>query len=489
VTSRILWCAAIVFAFATAPALTQSQRPADRTSTAAPPDAAFLKQYCVSCHNARVKSGGLALDALDPLMLEGHADVWEKVVRKLRTGMMPPDGAPRPAAVARETFTTSLESALDRLAARQLDPGAPALHRLNRAEYANVIRDLLALDVDVSALLPPDDSAAGFDNIADVLTVSPALIEGYIAAAAKISRLALGDPSIGLDRSVYRVPGDLSQDVHLDGLPLGTRGGIIVRHTFPLDAEYDLQVSQGGGARLGGPPAAGPRAEDLYVALDGARITIQGRGATRIRVPAGPHTLMAASVVRTRTTGADGIFHVDARTPGITQVVISGPFNVTGPGDTPSRRRVLTCSPASSADEESCAKRILSILATRAYRRPIVESSGDVQTLLEFYRSGRQSSGFEAGIRRAVARVLVDPQFLFRMEREPAAVATGAAYRVTDLDLASRLSFFLWSSIPDDQLREAAVRGVLKEPAELERQVRRMLADPRAEALVDEREV
>ena len=484
-TSRLLWCVAIVFAVATVPALTQSQLPAARTSTASPPDAAFLKQYCVGCHNARVKSGGLALDALDPLMLEGHADVWEKVVRKLRTGMMPPDGAPRPAPAARETFTASLESALDRLAARQLDPGAPALHRLNRAEYANVIRDLLAVDVDVSTLLPPDDSAAGFDNIADVLTVSPALIEGYIAAAAKISRLALGDPSIGLDRAVYRVPGDLSQDVHLDGLPLGTRGGIIVRHTFPLDAEYDLQVAQGGGARLGGPPAAAPRAEDLYVALDGARITIQGRGATRIRVPAGPHMLAAAPVVRTRTTGADGIFHVDARTPGITQVVISGPFNVTGPGDTPSRRRVLICSPSSSADEESCAKRILSTLATRAYRRPVAESSGDVQTLLEFYRAGRQSTGFESGIRRAVARVVVDPQFLFRMEREPAGVAAGAAYRVTDLDLASRLSFFLWSSIPDDQLREAAVRGELKEPAGLERQVRRMLADPRAEALVN----
>jgi len=485
VTSRVLWCAAIVFACATAPALTQSQGPDVRTSAAAPPDAAFLKQYCVSCHNARVKSGGLALDTLDPRMLDGHADVWEKVVRKLRTGMMPPEGAPRPAAAARETFAASLESALDRLAARQLDPGAPALHRLNRAEYANVIRDLLALDVDVSALLPPDDSAAGFDNIADVLTVSPALIEGYIAAAAKISRLALGDPSIGLDRAVYRVPGDLSQDVHLDGLPLGTRGGIIVRHTFPLDAEYDLQVAQGGGARLGGPPAAGPRAEDLYVAIDGARVAIQGRGATRIRVPAGAHTLAAAPVVRTRTTGADGIFHVNARTPGITQVVISGPFNVTGPGDTPSRRRVLICSPTSLADEESCAKRILSTLATRAYRRPIAESSADVQTLLEFFRARPQSAGFEFGIRRAVARVLVDPQFLFRMEREPAGVAAGAAYRLTELDLASRLSFFLWSSIPDDQLREAAVRGVLKEPAELERQVRRMLADPRAEALVN----
>ena len=198
--------------------------------------------------------------------MDGHAEAWEKVVRKLRTGMMPPENAPKPPAAARETFTAALETALDRAAARRLDPGAPALHRLNRAEYANAIRDLLALDVDVSALLPPDDSAAGFDNIADVLGVSPALIEGYVAAAARISRLAIGDPSIGLDRATYRVPGDFSQDAHVDGLPLGTRGGIVVRHTFPLDAEYDLQVGQAGGARLGGPPAAGPRADDLYVA-------------------------------------------------------------------------------------------------------------------------------------------------------------------------------------------------------------------------------
>jgi hypothetical protein len=484
--TKILLCASMVFVAAATPTLTSGpQQPEPRTTSATAADAAFLKQYCVNCHNARVKSGGLALEGLDPVKVEGHADVWEKVVRKLRTGMMPPDGAPKPGAAARATFTTSLESALDRVAVRQPDPGAPALHRLNRTEYANVIRDLLLLDVDVSALLPPDDSASGFDNIADVLTVSPALIEGYVAAAAKISRLAIGDPSIGLDRTVYRVPGDLSQDAHIEGLPLGTRGGIVVRHTFPLDAEYDLQVTQAGGARLGGPPAAGPRPEDLYVALDGARITVQGRGATRIRIPAGPHAIAAAPVVRTRTTGADGIFHVEARSPGVTQVIISGPHNATGPGDTPSRRRVLTCSPASPADEEPCAKRILSTLATRAYRRPVAESSAEMQTLLDFFRTGRQRSGFESGIQRAVARVLVDPQFLFRIEREPAGVAPGAAYRLADLDLASRLSFFLWSSIPDDELRDAAVRGALKDPKELERQVRRMLADPRADALVN----
>jgi hypothetical protein len=484
----MLWCAAIVFAVAVAPALTGSEQSAAQTAVAARVPSnndAFLKQYCIGCHNTRLKSGNLALDGLDPSAVEGHAEVWEKVVRKLRTGMMPPASAPKPTAAARETFTVSLESALDRVATRKLDPGVPALHRLNRAEYANVVRDLLALDVDVSALLPPDDSAAGFDNIADVLTVSPALIEGYVSAAAKISRLAIGHPSIGLDRAVYRVPGDLSQDSHIEGLPLGTRGGIVLRHTFPLEAEYDIQVSQAGGGRLGGAPTAGPRPEDLYVALDGARITMQGRGATRLRVPAGPHTIAAAPVVRTRTTGADGIFHIEARTPGVTQVVITGPHNATGPGDTPSRRRLLICTPATAADEEPCARRILSTLATHAYRRPVGDKSADTQTLLEFFQSGRKNSGFESGIQRAVARVLVDPQFLFRLEGEPAGVAPGAAYRLSDLDLASRLSFFLWSSIPDDELREKAARGALRAPAELERQVRRMLADPRADALVN----
>ena len=486
-STRILLCAAIVFAAAVTPTLTSSQQSAPAKAVASAPavDTAFLKQYCIGCHNTRVKSGNLAFDDLDPQAVDGHADVWEKVVRKLRTGMMPPAGATKPTPEAREAFTVSLESALDRVAARHLDPGAPALHRLNRAEYANVVRDLLALDVDVSALLPPDDSAAGFDNIADVLTVSPALIEGYVAAAAKISRLAVGHPSIGLDRVVYRVPGDVSQDAHIEGLPLGTRGGIIVRHTFPLDAEYDLQVSQAGGGRLGGPPAAGPRPDDLYVALDGARVAVQGRGATRLRVAAGPHAIAAAPIVRTRTAGADGIFHIEARTPGVTQIVITGPHNATGPGDTPSRRRLLICTPASIADEEPCARRIMSNLATRAYRRPVAESSAEVKTLLEFFRAGREGANFDAGIQRAVARALVDPQFLFRLERETTATAPGAAYRLSDLDLASRLSFFLWSSIPDDDLREAAVRGALKDPAEVAKQVRRMLADPRSDALVN----
>ena len=492
---NLLLCAGIIFVVAAVPAMTGGQQPVATPAPAtASAQAAFVKQYCVGCHNERTKSGGLALEKLDPGNVDGHAETWEKVVRRLRTGMMPPDGAPKPSPAARETFTSGVEAVLDRAGTLRLDPGAPALHRLNRTEYANVIRDLLALDVDVSALLPPDDSAAGFDNIADVLGISPALIEGYVAAAAKVSRLAVGDPSIGLDRATYRQPGDLSQDEHFDGLPLGTRGGMVIRHTFPLDAEYDLQIGAGGGGRLGGGPA--PRQDDLYVAIDGAPVKVQGgRGATRMRIPAGPHTIAAALVIGSRTRGADGVFHVEARTPGVTQLSIAGPFNATGPGETPSRRRLLVCSPASPAEEEPCARKVLATVATRAYRRPVAEVSADVSTLLEFYRAGRTANsetapsgfarqGFDSGIQRALARVLVDPQFLFRFEREPADVAPGSAYRLPDLELASRLSFFLWSSIPDDELLDVARRGALKDPATLERQVRRMLADPRAEALV-----
>jgi hypothetical protein len=484
--NRLVACVVAVFIATGVAVAGRQQAPSPAAPQAAAPDAAFVKQYCLGCHNSRTNAGGLALDAVNLLNVDGHAEVWEKVVRKLRTGVMPPDGAPKPAPAARQTFTTALESALDASAARRLDPGAPALHRLNRAEYSNAIRDLLTLDVDVSALLPPDDSTAGFDNIADVLGVSPALIEGYVAAATKISRLAVGDPSIGFDRVIYRVPGDLSQDSQLEGLPIGTRGGIVVRHTFPLDAEYDLQVGQaGGGARLGGaPPAGGGRGDGVYVALDGVQIAMQGRGATRVRVSAGPHTLAAAAIAGNRTAGADGIFDIPARAPGIAQVAIAGPHNATGPGDTPSRRRLFVCRPASASEEEPCARRILSTLLTRAYRRPIAASAPELTTPLEFYRAGRRADGFERGIQRALARVLVDPSFLFRFEREPAAVAAGAAYRIGDLELASRLSFFLWSSIPDDELIAVAAKGSLKDAATLERQVRRMLADPRADALV-----
>ena len=477
-----LLAAAVALVVTAASVTGVSQTPAAKVPAAAAPSAALLTQYCVTCHNARAKAGGLTLDPADLTQAERHAETWEKVIRKLQTGMMPPSGAPRPARPAVDAFVSALQTQIDRAAAAQPFAGTPALHRLNRAEYANAIRDLLALDVDAASLLPPDDSAAGFDNIADVLGVSPALIEGYATAAAKISRLAVGDPSIGLDRATYRAAGNLSQDEHLEGLPLGTRGGLIVRHTFPLNADYDLQIGPGRSGGLGAVVTA--RAQDIDVTIDGQPVDLQGKTQLRLPVNAGPHTIAVALVKRSHVDGADGVYDAPTRAPGISQITIAGPFNARGPGDTPSRRRVFVCSPSSAADEQACATKILNTLATRAYRRPVATTGPEMDTLLGFYRTGRQAGTFDSGIQRAVARVLVDPNFLFRFEREPANVAPGASFRLSDLELASRLSFFLWSSIPDDELREAAVRGQLKNPAVLERQVRRLLADPRADTLV-----
>jgi mono/diheme cytochrome c family protein len=480
--TRTLLAACVVFVLAFASVAGMSQTPVRRQEAAAAPSAALLSQYCVTCHNPRLKSGGLTLDAADLAQIENHPDTWERVVRKVRTGMMPPAGAPRPPRAALDAFAAGLESQIDRAAAAKPYAGAPALHRLNRAEYTNAVRDLLALDVDASALLPSDDSSAGFDNIADVLGVSPALIEGYASAAAKISRLAIGDPSIGLDRATYRVAGNLSQDEHLDGLPLGTRGGIIVRHTFPLDADYDLQIGAGRAGGIGATVTS--RADDFDVTIDGVRVDLAGKTQMRLPVTAGPHTIAAALIKRSHVDGADGIYDAPTRTPGIAQLTIAGPFNPRGPGDTPSRRRLLVCTPSNPGEELSCAGRILNTLATRAYRRPVSPTGPEMETLLGFYRAGRAAGSFDTGIQRAVARVLVDPNFLFRFEREPATVAPGTPFRLSDIELASRLSFFLWSSIPDDELRDIAARGQLKDPEVLERQVRRLLADPRADALV-----
>jgi len=477
-----LLSAVIAFMVAVASVTGVSQTPAPSTPAAPAPSAALLTQYCVTCHNARAKAGGLALDPAELTQIDRHAETWEKVIRKLQTGMMPPSGAPRPARAAIDGFITSLQSQIDRAATAKPFAGTPALHRLNRAEYSNAVRDLLTLDVDAASLLPPDDSAAGFDNIADVLGVSPALIEGYATAAAKISRLAVGDSSIGLDRVTYRSAGNLSQEDHLDGLPLGTRGGMIVRHTFPLNADYDLQIGPGRSGGIGAVVTA--RAQDIDVTIDGQPVDLQGKTQLRLPVEAGPHTIAVALVKRSHIDGADGVYDAPTRAPGISQITIAGPFNARGPGDTPSRRRLYVCTPKVATEESSCAARILNTLATRAYRRPVPQSGPEMETLLEFYRTGRESGSFDSGIQRAVARVLVDPNFLFRFEREPAGVAQGTPFRLSDLELASRLSFFLWSSIPDDELRDAAVRGQLKNPAVLERQVRRLLADPRADALV-----
>jgi mono/diheme cytochrome c family protein len=477
-----LLSASIAFIVTAASVTGVSQTPTPSTPAAGVPSAALLTQYCVTCHNARAKAGGLTLDPAELTQIDRHAETWEKVIRKLQTGMMPPSGAPRPGRPAIDGFLTAVQAQIDRAAAAKPFAGTPALHRLNRAEYSNAIRDLLALDVDAASLLPPDDSAAGFDNIADVLGVSPALIEGYATAAAKISRLSVGDPGLGLDRVTYRAAGNLSQEDHLDGLPLGTRGGMIVRHTFPLNADYDLQIGPGRSGGIGAVVTA--RAQDIDVTVDGQPVDLQGKTQVRLPVDAGPHTIAVALVKKSHVDGADGVYDAPTRAPGISQITIAGPFNARGPGDTPSRRRLYVCTPKAAAEEAACATKILNTLATRAYRRPVPQSGPEMETLLGFYRIGRESGSFDSGIQRAVARVLVDPNFLFRFEREPANVPPGTPFRLSDLELASRLSFFLWSSVPDDDLRETAVKGQLKNPAVLERQVRRLLADPRADALV-----
>jgi hypothetical protein len=443
-------------------------------------DQSVLRQYCVTCHNQRAKTAGLMLDTLDAAHVDQHPDVWEKVVRKVRAGMMPPSGAPRPDRATLDGFASTLETALDRAGAAHPNPGTAGLHRLNRTEYANAIRDLLSLDVDASALLPADDSSEGFDNVADALAVSPALLERYVAAASKISRAAVGDPLVSAATVTYRVPGDLSQRDHIEGLPLGTRGGILIHHTFPVDAEYSFKIRARAAAI--GLSSSGFQDEDLEVTLNGERIKLVKPGNADLRLPikAGPQTIGVAFVKKT-PPGADDLWSIYASNSGVQSVAVTGPINPTGPGESPSRKRIFVCQPASANDELSCARTILSTLARRAFRAPA--TSDDLDMLLGFYQTGRKQGNFDSGIEQALARVLVDPRFVFRFEREPDNMAAGAAYRVSDLELASRLSFFLWSSIPDDELLNLAIAGKLHDPVVLEQQARRMLADPRSDSL------
>jgi hypothetical protein len=482
-TASVLAAVLLTLILRTAAPSADAQQPpaaAAPAPTVSSNEAAFLKQYCITCHNQRMKFAELMLDTMDISRVGPHAETWEKVVKKIRTGMMPPSGAPRPPRAALDQFAAELESRLDRAADVTAALSTPALHRLNRSEYANAIRDLLALDVDVNTLLPADGSSQGFDNLAEALAVSPSLIQGYVSAAMKISRIAVGDRTLAPSQTTFAPPAGLAQDRHIDGLPLGTRGGVLFRHLFPLDAEYEFSM----GGRGGGPG-------NIDLTIDGEQVKVDNPRSFRLKVAAGPHTIGLAVPDRQRGAGVDEIYS-DFRsnavftTPGgVPTLVVTGPYNATGVGDTPSRRAIFSCKPASpsAADETACARTILTTLARRAYRGPV--GTAEVNTLLEFYRQGRQGGDFDLGIQQALARILVAPRFVYRSEEEPSSVAAGQVYRVSDTELASRLSFFLWSSIPDDELRDVAAKGRLRDPQTLTQQVTRMLADPKADALVD----
>jgi Protein of unknown function (DUF1592)/Protein of unknown function (DUF1588)/Protein of unknown function (DUF1587)/Protein of unknown function (DUF1585)/Protein of unknown function (DUF1595) len=459
------------------------------------------KIYCDTCHFGPKARAGLNLEALDLANLGENGTVWEKVLRKLRSREMPPAGVPRPDAATYNALVDAIETERDRLAEIKPNPGRATLHRLNRAEYANAIRDLLALDVDVAELLPADDIGYGFDNIADVLQVSPLLLERYLAAATKISGLAVGDTALAASYQTYDVPRGLVQLERMgEGMPLGSRGGSSVRHRFPVDGEYEISVGLQRGRfdqflglereRKLDLRLDGQRLELFTIAADsraGQQIHGTGRDPDshlKVRVPvkAGTRTLVATFVKD--TVKAEGIPAIREANffEGVGNITVAGPYDVQGPGDTASRHRIFVCHPAAPADEQACAEKIISSLARRAYRRPI--AADDLPPLLALFRQGAAEDGFEAGVRLALLKILVSPEFIFRMEFDPPDAAAGQARRIGDVALASRLSFFLWSSIPDDELLAVAERGELGDTSVLERQVRRMLADPRSHALV-----
>jgi hypothetical protein len=472
---------------------------------------ATIQQYCVTCHDQRLRTGGLSLDALDIANVQSSAETWERVVRKLRVGAMPPHGARRPDQRTTDSLIAWLEGELDRTSTRS--PGRPVLRRLNRAEYANAIRDLLGLDVDVAALLPPDVSAFGFDNVADAQGSSPALLQAYLAAARKISAVAVGDPRIATGSETYSVRQDLSQDVHLDGLPLGTVGGMRAKHTFPVDGEYEFQVrlyrtnlsairgledpheleltldedpilraSIGGDTDL---IALQTNPTDTSDALEASRLRV------RRAVKAGQRDVAAAfldatpplfETNRLKRFIRDFANPFDAEgAPHVQSITIQGPFGAKSAA-TPPSPRVFVCRPGKGLSEDTCARRILSTLATQAYRRPI--SDAELTDLVSYYSQAKGSGTFQDGIQFGLRRILASPSFVFRPEAEPASLATGTPYRITDLELATRLSFFFWSSLPDEPLMRVARAGQLKNPAVLAAQVRRMLGDARSSALV-----
>jgi hypothetical protein len=485
------------------------QSPQPTPSAPARPDPATLKQfassYCFNCHDSDNKKGGLALDTISSKAIASDPDVWEKVVRKLSSRQMPPIGRTRPDDRTYDSIVATLEGELDRLAAAHPNPGrTPTLRRLNRTEYQNAVRDLLALEIDATSLLPADEANHGFDT-APLGDLSPTLLDRYMTAAQKISRLAVGRAPNTPNSDTFRTQPDMTQEGHLEGLPLGTRGGILIPFTFPQDGEYDVQAWL---TRDRNEAVEGLKEpHELQVLLDRqymASFTVKpppkGEGhnevdrnlKARIAVTAGPHDVGVTfvqkpfSLLETKRQPYQAFYNLHRHprvSPAIFQVSITGPYNPKGHGDTPSRRRIFVCEPTGPGDEEECAKKIVAALLRRAYRRPVTDA--DVDKTMKFYRQGRSDGTFDTGIEMAISAVLVNPRFLYCVEREPPGVAAKSAYayRVSDLDLASRLSFFLWSSVPDDELLDLAARKELSKPQVFEKQVRRLLADARSSNL------
>jgi hypothetical protein len=475
-----------------------------QSASPTPPERAVVEQYCVTCHNQKLKTAGLMLDALDLAPVAEHTEQWEKVVRKLRAGMMPPAGLPRPNAATYEALTVAIENELDRAAEANPHLPAPGVHRVNRTEYANAIRSLLALDIDAAAFLPADDSSYGFDNVASGLGVSPALVEGYVEAAAKISRLALGHETAPA-RKVYHVREDSSQEEHIEGLPFGTRGGMLIHHYFPADGEYAISWDPVR-TTVGGLYGGDSEDEQAEVLIDGARVqlfrigkdvpiaSLRDKNLVRMPVKAGERTVGVTFLATTYVPNVDLNRHYHRSilddnlidgftfTPQVSSVTISGPYNGTRPSNTPSRDKILTCKPSSPSAELPCARKILTGLARDAYRRPITDS--DTESLMNMYLAGRNAGDFEDGIDRGLQFVLAHPEFVFRTEDGPANVKPGQAYRISDIELASRLAFFFWSSGPDEELIRLAAQGKLRKEGVLEQQIRRMLVDSRTHELV-----
>jgi cytochrome c5 len=482
-----------------APAAAAPAAPALSAAT----ERAVLDRYCVTCHNDKTKTANLSLQNLDLTTAGDHAELWEKVVRKLRAGLMPPPGVRRPPLAEYEGLRDRLEAEIDRKAAGRTNPGSVVMHRLNRTEYASVIRDLLDLEIDTTTLLPPDDSARGFDNIAGSLTISPTLLESYTTAATRIARMAVGYWKTPTE-SAYIAPGDTSQNQHIEGLPFGTRGGMLVRHSFPADGEYKFSIQNFGlGKYVPG--------EQLELVIDGERVHLfdyvgvgltqgmqaEGDGALEITVPvkAGSHRVGATFLATNYRPTLDLIRQYERKSlennsipqlqyyPAIGLMRVQGPFTATRPEDSRSLRKVFTCHPANASQEEACAKEILSTLTRRAYRRPTTPQ--DQEWVWGFYQEGLRDGGFRDGIELALRRILTSPQFLVRAEKEAPNAVLGQPYRITDLELASRLSFMLWSSIPDDELINLANLNKLHTSPILEQQVKRMLTDPKSQALVE----